>query len=141
MAMLPVAQLYLGDVPHLRVPTQADMMQVLWCPFDHPEQQIPKTALFWRPSTRITDVLASAPQPAAVQHEGYVPQPCLIHPAQVTEYPAPLELEQGLRGQVEQWSAHLSPPLHQPAAGNHRSDKAGGTQGAMKQEGWHFTGV
>ncbi len=88
--MLPVAQLYLGDVPHLRVPKQADMMQVLWCPFDHPEQQIPKTALFWRPSTRITDVLASAPQPAAVQHEGYVPQPCLIHPAQVTEYPAPL---------------------------------------------------
>ena len=93
------------DVPHLRVPEQADMLQVLWCPFDHAEQQIPQTALFWRSSTRLTDVVASPPQPVAVQHEGYVPQPCLIHPEQVTEYPAPLELEQGLREQVEQWSA------------------------------------
>ncbi|MFI6236796.1 hypothetical protein ACIBD9_24830 [Micromonospora sp. NPDC050784] len=105
VALLPVAQLYLRDVPHLRVPEQADMLQVLWCPFDHPEQQIPKTALFWRSSTRLTDVVASPPQPVAVQHEGYVPQPCLIHPEQVTEYPAPLQLEQGLREQVEQWSA------------------------------------
>ncbi|MCW3817975.1 hypothetical protein ONA91_26345 [Micromonospora sp. DR5-3] len=105
IAMLPVAQLYVRDVPLLRPPEQADMLQVLWCPFDHPEQYIPKTALFWHSSTAVTDILTAPPEPAVVQHEGYVPEPCLVHPEQVVEYPAPLELDRDLREQVEQWSA------------------------------------
>jgi hypothetical protein len=35
IAMLPVAQLYVRDVPGLRPPAGADLVQVLWCPFDH----------------------------------------------------------------------------------------------------------
>src|SRR5438067_6270593 len=38
VAMLPVVQLYVRDIPLLRPPRQADLLQVLWCPFDHPPQ-------------------------------------------------------------------------------------------------------
>ncbi|MFI6421832.1 hypothetical protein ACIBG6_31030 [Streptomyces sp. NPDC050842] len=33
--MLPVSQLYLRDVPLLRPPGQADLLQVLWCPYEY----------------------------------------------------------------------------------------------------------
>nr|CAJ89509.1 hypothetical protein SAML0523 [Streptomyces ambofaciens ATCC 23877] len=35
IAMLPVAQLYVRDVPDLSPPEGKDLLQVLWCPFDH----------------------------------------------------------------------------------------------------------
>ncbi|WP_433207977.1 hypothetical protein ACQP1G_22995 [Nocardia sp. CA-107356] len=35
IAMLPVAQLFVRDVPGLRPPAGADLLQVLWCPLDH----------------------------------------------------------------------------------------------------------
>jgi hypothetical protein len=105
VAMLAIAQLYVSDVPVLRPPGQADLLQVLWCPFDHPAAGMPRSALFWRSSTTVADILTTAPEPAAVQYGDYVPEPCLVDPEQVIEYPAPLELDQDLRAQVEQWSA------------------------------------
>ena len=108
IAMLPVAQLYVRDVPGLRASAAADVLQVLWCPFDHPgdEEFMPRTALFWRSADAVTDILTVPPEPAEVQYEGYVPEPCTIAPEQVTEYPAPLELDDGLREQVEMWCVH-----------------------------------
>lgn len=63
VALLPVAQLYVRDVPLLRPPGQsgADLLQVLWCPFDHPEH--PATAVFWRSAATVTDLLAAPPEP------------------------------------------------------------------------------
>ncbi|MFF0746666.1 hypothetical protein ACFYVL_40390 [Streptomyces sp. NPDC004111] len=99
IAMLPVAQLYRRDVPLLNPPGPADLLQVLWCPFDHPAH--PRTAVFWRTAASITDALTAPPEPPAIQFPGYLPQPCVLAPEHVTEYPNDLELSQELRQQLE----------------------------------------
>jgi hypothetical protein len=104
VAMLPVAQLYVRDVPLLRPPggSGADLLQVLWCPFDHPEH--PATALFWRTAASVTDVLGAPPEPPAMRFGDYLPEPCLLAPEQVTEYPNPMELDKELREELDDWS-------------------------------------
>ncbi|MFB6811966.1 hypothetical protein [Streptomyces sp. NPDC056387] len=103
-AMLPVAQLYVRDVPLLRPPGQADLFQMLWCPFEHEPDCKPPTALFWRSAAEVTDVLAAAPETCAVEHDEYVPEPCVLAPEQITEYPHPMQLSQELQRQLEDWS-------------------------------------
>ncbi|MFI6284492.1 hypothetical protein ACIBCM_06995 [Streptomyces sp. NPDC051018] len=102
MAMLPVAQLYVRDVPDLHAPEGADLLQVLWCPFDHPV--MPRTALFWRSAATVTEHLTTPPEPPAMQFDHYLPEPCLISPERVTEYPSPMELSKELREQLGNWS-------------------------------------
>ncbi len=102
--MLPVAQLYVRDVPVLRPPGQADLLQVLWCPLDHPDMYMPRTAVFWRSADAVTDILTSPPEPLDVEMEEYVPVPCVLAPEQVTEYPNHLELSKELREQLHDWS-------------------------------------
>lgn len=70
VAMLPVAQLYVRDIPPLRTPGRADLLQVLWCPFDHEPDDKPLTALFWRTAADVTDVLVAPPEPFDVEDEG-----------------------------------------------------------------------
>jgi hypothetical protein len=99
--MLPVAQLFTRDVPLLKAPgnADADLLQILWCPFDHPAH--PKTALYWRSSATISDSLAVPPAPPALQFPGYLPEPCLLTPEEVTEYPNPLELSKDDQQQLK----------------------------------------
>ncbi len=104
VAMLSVAQLHVRDIPLPRPPGRADLLQVLWCPFDHPPEPRPRTALFWRSAAAVTDVLTTPPEPSVVQFNGYVPKPSLLAPEQTTEYPHPLELTRELREQVQDWS-------------------------------------
>ncbi|MGW1198039.1 hypothetical protein ACWD4B_19700 [Streptomyces sp. NPDC002536] len=104
VAMLPVAQLYVRDIPLLRTPGRADLLQVLWCPFEHPPEPKPRTALFWRSAAAVTDILITPPEPAVVQFNGYVPEPCLLDPEQTTEYPDPMELTKELRDQMQDWN-------------------------------------
>ncbi|WP_329184136.1 hypothetical protein [Streptomyces sp. NBC_01428] len=102
MAMLPVAQLYVRDVPDLSPPEGKDLLQVLWCPFDHPI--MPRTLLCWRSAAAVTDILDTPPEPPAVQFDGYLPEPCVLEPEQITEYPDHLELSEELREQLKEWS-------------------------------------
>lgn len=102
IAMLPVAQLYVRGVPDLSPPEGKDLLQVLWCPFDHPI--MPRTLLFWRSAAAVTDILDTPPEPPAVQFNGYLPEPCVLEPEQITEYPDHLELSEELREQLKQWS-------------------------------------
>ncbi|MFI5531236.1 hypothetical protein ACIA8O_22165 [Kitasatospora sp. NPDC051853] len=95
--MLPVAQLYLRDVPLLRPPGGADLLQLLWCPMEHEPLWAPSTALFWRSAAEVVDVLAAPPEPACADSEGYVPRPCLLAPELITEYPNFLELDEERR--------------------------------------------
>jgi hypothetical protein len=104
VALLPVAQLYTRDVPLLCPPGQADLLQVLWCPFDHPDPY-PRTALFWRSAAGVTSILTDPPEPAAVANRWYVPEPCTLDPELVTEYPNALELSEDLQELVGRWSA------------------------------------
>ncbi|MFJ9691219.1 hypothetical protein [Kitasatospora sp. NPDC101183] len=105
-AMLPVAQLYARDVPLLPWPEGADVLQVLWCPLEHDPDWAPATRVVWRSSAAVGEVAAEPPVPADVtDHGGYVPEPCVVRPEVVTEYPAPLELEEGLRERIGDWCA------------------------------------
>lgn len=136
MAMLPVAQLYTRDVPGLRAPAGVDLLQVLWCPFDHPpEDYMPRTALFWRSAAAVVDVLTTPPEPGAVQSDDYVLEPCLITPEQVTEYPAFLELAEGLREQVEEWGARPKEP-----GGDHGGDEDAYDRELSVAPGWKVGG-
>ncbi|WP_394616989.1 hypothetical protein JNUCC0626_46500 [Lentzea sp. JNUCC 0626] len=103
LPMVPVAQLYARDVPGLVWPGSADLLQVLWCPLDHEDEgYVPSTAVRWRVAADVTDPLASPPSPAAVE-EHYLPQPCVLHPEEVVEYPAPHCLPQDLVALVREW--------------------------------------
>ncbi|MFI6848861.1 hypothetical protein OG535_22995 [Kitasatospora sp. NBC_00085] len=103
-AMLPVAQLYARDVPGVPCPDGADLLQVLWCPLDGHGEDMPVVHLVWRSSADVRVVLTDPPEPADVEsHGGTVPEPCVLHPEVVTEYPAPLELDRELRSRLRQW--------------------------------------
>ncbi|MFJ2648205.1 hypothetical protein ACIO1C_15900 [Streptomyces sp. NPDC087420] len=101
--MVPVAQLYAVDVPDLPRPDGADLFQLLWCPFDHDEDYLPRTEVRWRTAADITDPLAAAPQPSVIGEPDYLPDPCVLHPETVTEYPAPHELTKDLAERIEAW--------------------------------------
>ncbi|MFE5088126.1 hypothetical protein [Streptomyces mirabilis] len=112
IAMMPVAQLYARDIP-FPCPPDADLLQVLWCPFDH-EMAHPKTALFWRSSATVTDVLDAPPEPPIIQSARYLPELCLFSPEQVTDYPNPSELSKELQDQLDdesRWES-IDPALY-----------------------------
>ncbi|MFD5436266.1 hypothetical protein ACFWJ4_29485 [Kitasatospora sp. NPDC127067] len=103
-ALLPVAQLYARDVPLLPCPEGADLLQVLWCPLNHEPGWMPAARVVWRSSSQVDALLTDPPLPADVTNYGeYVPEPCVLHPEVVTEYPALLELEAGLADRIEDW--------------------------------------
>ncbi len=104
IAMLPVAQLYVRDVPGLRPPEGADLLQVLWCPFEFHSDGMPTTAVFWRSAAAVTDILLAPPEPAAVDNVTYVPEPCFIHPEEVIEYPSSLEFGREMRERLDRWA-------------------------------------
>ncbi len=101
--LLPVAQLRAADVPGLPCPAGTDLLQVLWCPFEHQQERCwgPAVRIFWRREADIGD-LATAP-PSEVGDDGYLPRPCRLHPEQVIEYPYPDELPDGLRRAARRW--------------------------------------
>ncbi|MFC6598135.1 hypothetical protein [Kitasatospora paranensis] len=102
-ALLPVAQLYLRDIPGLSGPEGSDLLQVLWCPLDH-DEALPAAHLVWRNAASVGTLLTDPPEPADVEHYGdYVPEPCVLHPEVVTEYPAPLELPKELADRLHNW--------------------------------------
>ncbi|MEV6770210.1 hypothetical protein AB0N05_16455 [Nocardia sp. NPDC051030] len=105
IAMLPLAQLYVRDVPGLRAPDGMDLLQVLWCPFEHVDDAMPATAVVWRSSAAVTEILLAPPEPAAVAYGvDFVPEPCVLDPEVVIEYPGSLELDRELRERVEPWA-------------------------------------
>ncbi|GHD78063.1 hypothetical protein GCM10010317_096800 [Streptomyces mirabilis] len=48
----------------------------------------------------MTDILDAPPEPPAIQFPGYLPEPCLLTPEQVTEYPNAIELSKELQEQL-----------------------------------------
>ncbi|MEU8341183.1 hypothetical protein AB0C74_05775 [Spirillospora sp. NPDC048832] len=100
--MLAVAQLYAKDVPDLAAPDQADVLQVLWCPRDHDPLDAPQPVLRWRRASDVADVLAERPEPEIMEY-GYLPEPCVLHPERVVEYPDARTLPAGLREGIREW--------------------------------------
>ncbi|WP_342795309.1 hypothetical protein [Kitasatospora viridis] len=101
IALLPVAQFYVRDIPGLAGPEGRDLLQILWCPNDH-SGGLPSAHLVWRDSGSVGKLLTDPPEPADVEHYGhYVPEPCVLHPEIVTEYP--LDLPEELLERLDDW--------------------------------------
>lgn len=106
LPLLALAQLRTQDVPDLPAgPDGCDLLQVFWCPFDAhgPTGYGMYVHLRWRRAAEVRSVAAQQPRPPAVGFDGYLPEPCVLHPEQVTEYPY-IELLTGeLGAAVEEW--------------------------------------
>ncbi|QES33190.1 hypothetical protein DEJ48_07055 [Streptomyces venezuelae] len=102
--LLPVAQLFLRDVPLLRPPGRADLLQVLWCPYEHEPDCKPSAVLVWRSAAEVGDILAAPPEPYEADYPGYVPEPCVLAPEAITDYPNSLDLSPELQRLLEDWS-------------------------------------
>ncbi|MFJ6944970.1 DUF1963 domain-containing protein [Streptomyces wuyuanensis] len=96
--MVPVLQLLASDVPGLPFPEGTDVLQLLWCPFDHKPHHTPRPELRWRGTVASAGDMAVAPWVEDAVDE-YVPEPCLVHPERIVEYPChdlPEDLYDGL---------------------------------------------
>ncbi|MFJ3303641.1 DUF1963 domain-containing protein [Streptomyces sp. NPDC086549] len=116
--LVPVLQLFAADVPEPSFPDGTDVLQVLWCPFDHEHGYVPRPEIFWRDSAESGLEPADPPRPTGADSD-YLPDPCVLHPERVTDYPhwdLPDGLADALEDRFEQleeesgWSywSHLS---------------------------------
>lgn len=87
LPMVPVIQLFAADVPELPFPLGTDVLQVVWCPFDHDKGYVPRPEIYWRRAFDVVQVLAPPAAPHGACSE-YVPSPCTIDPERVVEYPS-----------------------------------------------------
>ncbi|ELP66966.1 hypothetical protein ACKI1I_01860 [Streptomyces turgidiscabies] len=105
--LLPVAQLYARDVPGLPCPDDADLMQILWCPFMDHDDEFPAIHVRWRRADEVTAVLSPPPEPTVIERADYWPAPCVLHPEQASEYPAveqlPAAVGADIRARVDAW--------------------------------------
>ncbi|MET9677599.1 hypothetical protein ABZY68_31585 [Streptomyces sp. NPDC006482] len=110
LPLIGLAQLCTRDVPDLPAgPDGADLLQVFWCPFDahRPTGYSMFLHLRWRRAAEVGEVLTSPPQPAVVGYDGYVPEPCELHPEQVVTYPFAGLLPEDLCARIDAWEEAL----------------------------------
>jgi hypothetical protein len=116
LPLIGLAQLYRRDIPDLPAgPDDCDLLQVFWCPFDAhgPTGTGMLLDLRWRRSWEVTEVQASPPQPQVVGSEGYVPEPCVLHPEQVVTYPFAGLLPEELCARIDAWEEALEDEAEQ----------------------------
>ncbi|WP_328888195.1 hypothetical protein [Streptomyces sp. NBC_00316] len=85
--MVPIVQVRQADAPGVPFPEGTDLLQVLWCPYAHGEYCYPLPQVHWRDSGAIKDILPT-PEPVEALPKDWYPDPCVVHPEQVTEYPS-----------------------------------------------------
>ncbi|MGC9436446.1 hypothetical protein [Streptomyces sp. WG5] len=110
LPLVALAQLYRRDVPDLPAgPDGCDLLQVFWCPFD--AHGSTRSGMFldlrWRRSAEVGETLAVPPQPEVVGFDGYLPEPCVLHPEQVVTYPFAGLLPEDLRDRIDAWEEAL----------------------------------
>ncbi|MEV4510090.1 hypothetical protein AB0K00_14135 [Dactylosporangium sp. NPDC049525] len=99
--LIAVAQLRAADIPDLPRPDGADLLQILWCPFDHADTNWgPALALRWRREADVTEPFL-APPTGDVGEDEYVPEPCRLYPEQVVDYPFCQELPADLQDRLK----------------------------------------
>jgi hypothetical protein len=82
--LVPVLQLYAADVPELPFPPGTNLLQLLWCPYDHEPNYAPRPELRWRASDINGPLLARPPRPTGAPGNT-MPAPCVLHPERVIE--------------------------------------------------------
>ena len=99
---LPLLQLRRADFPTLPFPGDADLFQLLWCPyvhFDGPPREQPGFLVFWRREADITDPLLHEPSLG----EGVELFECRLNPEYITEYPVSASFEAHFRADLDAW--------------------------------------
>ncbi|MFD7813220.1 hypothetical protein ACFV6E_09800 [Streptomyces sp. NPDC059785] len=137
--MIGVAQLYRRDLPDLAEgPDGRDLLQVFWCPFDRhgPTGYGMSTALRWHHSENITDPLPEPPLPQVIGYDGYLAEPCVLHPEQVTTYPFAGLLPEDLCARIDEWEDERQEEYEEAveAAQATAFERARQTQGAAESE-------
>jgi hypothetical protein len=84
--LVPVLQLFAAHVPALPFPPGKDLLQLLWCPYDHEPHYAPRSELHWRAGSADGALLADPPRPVGAP-DNYLPVPCVLHPERIVEYP------------------------------------------------------
>ncbi|MFI1910766.1 hypothetical protein ACH444_33470 [Streptomyces microflavus] len=110
LPMIGLAQLYRRDILDLPAGSgDCDLLQVFWCPFDAhgPTGYGMLLDLRWRRSWEVAEVMTAPPQPQVVGSEGYVPEPCVLHPEQVATYPFAGLLPEDLCARIDAWEEVL----------------------------------
>ncbi|MGW1545227.1 DUF1963 domain-containing protein [Streptomyces sp. NPDC002309] len=116
--LVPILQLFAGDVPDLAFPNGTNVLQVLWCPFDHEHGHVPRPEIFRWDSSQDDVEPADPPRPVGADSD-YLADRCVLHPEPVTDYPnwdLPEEVADALESRFEEleeetgWSywSHLS---------------------------------
>ncbi|WP_344570963.1 hypothetical protein [Kitasatospora viridis] len=125
LPMIGLAQLYRRDVPDLPAgPDDCDLLQLFWCPFDAhgPSRYDLELHVRWRRSDEVGPLLAAPPQPLVVGHDGFLPEPCELHPEQVVTYPFAGLLPEELCGRIDAWEEALEEEAEQSAEADAHTD-------------------
>ncbi|MFH9089410.1 hypothetical protein [Streptomyces sp. NPDC017673] len=128
LPMIGLAQLYRRDVPDLPAgPDDCDLLQVFWCPFTAhgPTGYGLELHLRWRRSREVGRVLTAPPQPPVIGSDGFLPEPCVLHPEQVLTYPYADLLPEELCARIDAWEDAVEA----------EAERAGGEQAGTWQAG------
>ncbi|MFG2995177.1 hypothetical protein [Streptomyces sp. NPDC048340] len=129
-------QLRAQDVPAADLPEGPDVLQVLWCPREHPE--LPGRSAHWGPAVEVyrrsaAPVAAVLEPPVPVDApRRHLPRPCVLDPAGVTDLPDPEDLPAELAARADAWAQAHGTEYHRGLA-CHDGWKAGGWPS------WHST--
>ncbi|MFE7099504.1 hypothetical protein [Streptomyces erythrochromogenes] len=142
LPMIGLAQLYRRDVPDLPAgPDDCDLLQVFWCPFNAhgPSRYDLELHLRWRRSWEVGEMLATPPQPPVVGSDGFVPEPCVLHPERVVSYPFIGLLPQELYARLDTWEEAQDAQADQ-SADEHMADPVGYQYDLSIPPGWRVGG-
>ncbi|GIG62652.1 hypothetical protein Lfu02_70240 [Longispora fulva] len=103
--LVPVLQLFARDVPELPFPPGTDLFQLLWCPaWEHGDYDIALLKVYWRDSTTVSPAdIGPGPLIEVLTDDELLPNPCVLSPERVTEYPSGHELDQAVYDEVMAW--------------------------------------
>lgn len=104
LALMPLVQLYARDVPDLPFPEGTDLLQVLWVASPQVEGCSPALQLRWRAAEDVREVLVDQREPAFIEYDDLVAEPCVLDPERVREYPPDHLLDRDLYRQAAEWA-------------------------------------